>query len=198
MLEHFFGSKTRLKLLKVFFRSPEHPFFARELTRLLGTQLHAVRREVSNLLRLKIIKEVTAHDALEALEGTERSKYYQLDPFSAIHDELAALLNKAEVLEEHELVERIKLDGGKIKLFILTGIFTGEKNINTDIFIVGKLKPAVLAKLIKRYENDLGKTIRYTFMTDEEFKDRRHIGDKFLYSVLEAKHEFVVNEYNLA
>lgn len=197
MLEHFFGSKTRLRLLKIFFRSPEQPFFVRELARLVGTQLHAVRREISNLLKLKVIKQVTAHDSLGELEGTERSKYYQLDPLGALNDELAALLNKGEVLEEHELVERLKADGGKIKLFILTGIFTGEKNINTDIFIVGKLKPMILSKLIKRYETDLGKTVRYTFMTDEEFKDRRQIGDKFLYSVLEAKHEFVVNEYNL-
>ncbi len=197
MLEHFFGSKTRLRLLKLFFRSPEHSFFVRELARLAGTQLHAVRRELSNLQKLKIIRQVTAHDSGEELEGTERSKYFQLDHDGALREELAALLNKAEVLEEHELVEKIRSEGGKLKLFILTGIFTGEKNINTDIFIVGKLKPLVLSKLIKRYENDLGKAIRYTFMSEEEFKDRRQIGDRFLYSVLEAKHEFVINEYNL-
>ncbi len=197
MLEHFFGSKTRLKLLKIFFHSPEHPFFVRELARLAGTHLHAVRREIVNLLKLKIIKKVSAHDVGLELEGTERSKYYQLDSESALNKELAALLNKAEVLEEHELVEKIKSEGGKIKLFILTGIFTEEKNISTDIFIVGSLKPMILAKIIKHYENELGKTIRYTFMTDQEFKDRRQIGDRFLFSVLEGKHEFVVNDYNL-
>ncbi len=197
MLEHFFGSKTRLKLLKVFFRSPEHPFFVRELARLVGTHLHAVRREITNLLKLKIIKQVSEHNAGGELEGTERSKYYQLNLDSALNKELAALLTKADVLEEQELVEKIKSEGGKIKLFILTGIFTEEKNTSIDIFIVGKLKPMILAKIIKRYENDLGKTIRYTLMTDQEFKDRRQIGDRFLFSVLEGKHEFVVNDYNL-
>lgn len=198
MLEHFFGSKTRLKLLKVFFRSPDRSFYVRELARAINTQLNAVRREISNLLKLRIIRISTAQDSQGEEMGTERSKYYQVDELSPLFAELRALLTKSEVLEEQQLVEEIKNKGGKIKLFLLTGIFTGEKDITTDIMIVGRLKPLILSKIIRRYENDLGKTIRYTFMTEEEFKDRRHIGDKFVFAILEAKHVFVVNEFELS
>lgn len=198
MLEHFFGSKTRLKLLKIFFRSPDRAFYVRELARLIGTHLHAVRREIANLQKLQIIDQVPfTESATDPEAGTERSKYFQLQTSCPIYPELNALINKAEVMEEQELVEEIKSKGGQISLFVLTGIFTDEKASTTDIVIVGKLKPLVLSKIIRRYENDLGKTIRYTFMSDQEFKDRRHIGDKFLFSILEAKHVFVVNEYNL-
>jgi hypothetical protein len=197
MLEHFFGSKTRLKLLKVFFRSPDRSFYVRELARLIKTQLNAVRREISNLQKLKIIRTSTAGDSQGEESGTERSKYYQVDELSPLFAELRALLTKSEVLEEQELVEEIKKKGGKIKLFLLTGLFTGEKDINTDIMIVGRLKPLILSKIIRRYENDLGKNIRYTFMTEEEFKDRRHIGDRFLFAIFEAKHVFVVNELDV-
>lgn len=198
MLEHFFGSKTRLKLLKLFFRSPERAFYIRELAREIVTHLHAVRREIANLEMLQIIKQIEESEAGKDLEGTERSKYYQLDTESPLYNELRALIKKAEVLEEKELVDEIKNKGGQIKLFILTGIFLNEKNANTDIVIVGKLKPMLLLKIIRRYEKDLGKTIRYTFLTDQEFTDRRQIGDRFLFGLLEANHEFVVNEYNLS
>jgi hypothetical protein len=198
MLEHFFGSRTRLKLLKLFFRSPDRSFYVRELARTIDTQLNAVRREISNLQKLKIIKQTVVQEVNLEDGGTGRSKFYQVDEQSPLFNELRALLTKSEVLEEQQLIEEIKAKGGKLKLFLLTGIFTGEKDATTDILVVGKLKANVLSKLIRRYENDLGKTVRYTFMTEEEFKDRRHIGDRFLFAILEAKHVFVVNELNVS
>lgn len=197
MLEHFFGSKTRLKLLKIFFRSPEQFFYVRELARLINIHLHAVRREIANLQKLTIIKQIEVNETLKEDQGNERSKYYQLNIESPLHDELKSLLNKGEVMEEKEMIEQIKSKGGKIQLFVLTGVFTDEKEALTDIVIVGKLKPLILSKLIRRYEGELGKNIRYTFMSEQEFKDRRHVGDKFLYSIFEAKHVFVVNEFKL-
>ena len=198
MLEHFFGSKTRLKLLKIFFRSPEQAFYVRELARLAETQLHAIRREISNLERMSLIVQIPIQEAKNGETGTERSKYYQLHTASFLHAELKALLLKAELMEEKELIEEIKQKGGELKLFILTGLFTEEKEVSTDILLVGKLKPLTIAKLVKRYEAELGKTIRYALMDEKEFKDRREIGDKFLYSVFEAKHILIVNEYQLS
>lgn len=198
MLEHFFGSKTRLKLLKIFFRSPEQSFYVRELSRLTETHLHAVRREIANLEKIGVIAPVAAAEVTRDPElGTERSKYFRLRADSPLGTELRALLNKAELLEEKELMEEIQNKGGKIQLLILTGIFTDEKEATTDIMIVGRLKPLTLSRLIRKYEKDLGKNIRYTFMNEQEFQDRRHIGDKFLYSIFEGKHIFVVNEFNL-
>lgn len=199
MLEHFFGSKTRLKLLKIFFRSPERAFFVRELARLIDIQLHAVRREIANLEKLKVIKAVTPEAATRDPEiGTERSKFYQLDDQAPLFEELKALLSKAEVLEEKDLIEEIKSKAGKVTLFLLTGMFTNDPDATTDILLVGQLKPFLIAKIIRRYEDDLGKVIRYTLMEDSEFKDRRHIGDKFLYTVFESKHVFLVNDYDVS
>lgn len=198
MLEHFFGSKTRLLLLKIFFRSPDQAFYARELSRLTGMQLNAVRREIANLAGIGLIAkapfdEVAAHAAV----GTGRSKYYRLDPGSLLYPELKALLLKAEIGEERQLVEMLKSKAGRVKLLLLTGIFLQEKEVDTDILIVGKIKPLTVAKLIKAYENELGKVVRYTIFDEKEFRDRREIGDKFLYGLFEAKHLSVVDEYHL-
>ncbi len=197
MLEHFFGSKTRLKLLKVFFRSPERPFFVRELARLVETQLNAVRRELENLERMDLLTpvpfdEVAIHDG-----GTERSKFYRLNTLAPLYPELRALLMKGEMLLEQELIDELKEKAGDITLFFLTGIFTHETDVSTDILLVGKLKPLVVNKLIKRYEEETDKEVRYTLMDEREFKDRREIGDRFLFTVFESKHIPVINTYRL-
>lgn len=198
MLEHFFGSKTRLRLLKIFFRSPEQAFYVRELSRLTDMQLNAVRREITNLEKMNLIEgipfsEVSSHEAV----GTGRSKYYRLNSGALLYPELKALLLKAEIGEERHLVEMLKNKAGTVKLLLLTGIFLQEKESSTDLLIVGKIKPLTVAKLIKDYESELGKVVRYTIFDEKEFRDRREIGDKFLYGLFEAKHLSVVDEYHL-
>jgi len=56
MLEQLFGSKSRVKILRVFFNNPEESFFVRELTRLTKTHLNSIRRELKNLYKLGILK----------------------------------------------------------------------------------------------------------------------------------------------
>ncbi|OGH68840.1 MAG: hypothetical protein A3I29_01565 [Candidatus Magasanikbacteria bacterium RIFCSPLOWO2_02_FULL_44_11] len=196
MLEHFFGSKTRLKLLKTFFRHPERAFYVRELARLIGTQLHAVRREVANLGTIGLIKHLDHNPGPKEI-GTERSKFFQLNTSSTLYPEMKALLMKGEMLDEQHLVDDIKEKGGDISLLMLTGQFVHDPEVETDILLVGKIKPIFVAKRIKNYESDMQKVIRYTIMDDKEFNDRRQIGDRFLFSLFEAKHLMMIDNYGI-
>lgn len=197
MLEHFFGSKTRVKLLQLFFREPEKNFYLRELARLIDTQLNAIRREVTNLERLGLIQAVPAAIAESDAPITERHKYYRLNREAVLFPEIEALLLKAQLIEEEELINQLKDRAGELKLLVLTGLFTGAHEVTTDLLLVGKLKFLVVARLIKEYEASVGKAVRYTMFTEREFRERREIGDKFLYSVFEAKRLTPVNEYNI-
>ncbi len=197
MLEQLFGSKTRIKLLHIFFHSPERPFYVRELARLAESQLNAVRRELSNLEKVGLIMP-TVVDAEESSEGTGtgRSKYYRLDAGCLLHSELKALLFKAQILYERELIEVLKTKVGKVKMLLFTGCFTDAKNAETDILLVGEIRPNLVSKLVADFEKKLGKSLRYTIMSERELGDRREIGDKFLYSIFEGKHIVVVDELN--
>jgi len=195
MLEHIFGSRTRLKLLQLFLAHPEKSYYVRELSRLAGVQLNAVRREISNLERIGLVGPITFKK--DYPEGGERCKYYQMKSDSMLYPEFKELIAKVQVLEEREFVEQLKKRGGKILFLLLTGYFTGEKHVESDLLIVGTVKPAIVAKLVKDFEKNIGRELRYTVMTDVEFNDRREIGDKFLYSMLEAKHITAVDEYQL-
>jgi hypothetical protein len=119
MLEHFFGSKTRLKLLQVFFYNPDKNFFGRELARLINIQLNAVRREISNLEKLGIIYQVPKEQITDVeLENfTGKLKYYRVRMDSLLFNELGALMSKVKVIEEQELIDEITKKAGDLKMF---------------------------------------------------------------------------------
>ena len=56
MIEQLFGSKTRVKLLQLFYTNPNRSFYVREITRKIDEQINSVRRELANLLSVGIIK----------------------------------------------------------------------------------------------------------------------------------------------
>ncbi|PJA89771.1 MAG: hypothetical protein CO137_02505, partial [Candidatus Magasanikbacteria bacterium CG_4_9_14_3_um_filter_32_9] len=78
MLEHLFGSKTRLKLLKTFFREPDNPFFIRELTREIDSHINAVRREISLLVKVGLVEEIENKTAKSGISTSSR-KYYSVN-----------------------------------------------------------------------------------------------------------------------
>ncbi len=197
MLEHFFGSKTRLKLLQIFFREPNKPFYLRELARLVDVQLNAIRREIANLEKAGLLRPVTLPLEAEGVNGTERSKYYQLDTGFILFTELEALLNKSNLLEQRVFIDEIMKRAGQLKFFMLSGIFTGAAEVGTDLLLVGDIKLTVVSKIVKDFEKMLGQPIRYVILTAQEFEERREIGDVFLYRLFEAKHTIMVDEYHL-
>ena len=58
MIEQLFGSKTRVKIMKVFLDNPNKCFFVRELTRLTDSLINSVRRELDNLEKMGFVKVV--------------------------------------------------------------------------------------------------------------------------------------------
>lgn len=187
MLEHLFGSKTRLKLLRLFFGHPGQKFYVRELSRIIGTQLNSVRRELLHLLELKIIIPEVSE------EKEERRKYYNLNPHGTINSELQSLLVKAQIWGEKQLVEAIKKMGA-VDYLILTGRFTGVKGSPTDLLVVGNVSRGELNRFIRLFEKEFGSEVRYTVMTLKEFLYRRDVADKFLSDLLEKPHVVAVDK----
>lgn len=198
MLEHLFGSKTRLKLLKAFFREPERSYYVRELTRLLDAQINAIRRELELLIAAGIVVELDSDFPKQAVTSSEAGatlrKYYRLNKESILFPELQALLLKAQVIGEEQFFHEIQEKGGELKLLLLSGRFSGDKRSPTDMLIVGNIHERPLERLIAGYEKEYHAEIRYTVMSEQEFYDRRHIMDKFIFSVFEAKHIIIVND----
>jgi hypothetical protein len=202
MLEQLFGSKTRFRILRTFFAHPERSFFVRELSRAIDTQLNAVRRELELLVSIGLLKEVdpSSRDSVslrgkgEYGQGISLRKYYALDFQSLIYPEVQALITKLQILGQQEMIKEIKEKGGEIKLLLLSGQFTNDREAPSDLLAVGKLKERSIANIIAKYEKDLGFEVRFTMMTEAEFKERRQMMDKFIFALFEANNAKVVNE----
>lgn len=187
MLEHLFGSKTRVRLLRLFFAEPEKMYFVRELTRILDVQINAVRRELELLQAAEIVEEVKAED-IPGGDPQSIKKYYRLSQTSLLFPELQALIYKEKLLNEHLFIEELKAKAGDdLKMLILSGHFTDDEKAPTDMLIVGNLREKAITNLIEQYEHDHRVSFRYTFMKEQEFLDRRHIMDKFLFTLFESK-----------
>lgn len=194
MLEYLFGSKTRLKLLRVFFDNPEKKFFVRELTRLVGAQINSIRRELKHLLGAQVIipsKAPVGDGRILPAEGLR--KYYGLNQDGVINVELQSLLLKAQIWGERQLVEVIKRLGN-VEYLVLSGRFTGAKEAPTDLLVVGNTSRKELARLARLFESEFGGEVRYTAMTVKEFLYRRDVADKFLTDLLENNHLVAVDK----
>ncbi len=195
MLEHLFGSKTRLSLLKIFFLQPEQKFFVRELTRILEIQINAIRRELETLYKLGLIIEVASDDK-DKNKSTNQKKYYQVNKNTLLYHELRDLLIKAQRLDEQDLIEKITNKAGDVSFFYLTGRFVGREDSPSDMLLVGNVKSTMVDKLIEEYEKEVGFVIRYTVMTDKEYQDRMDIMDKFLFSLLEGVGIKIIDKFS--
>lgn len=196
MLEHLFGSKTRVKLLSLFLRNPEEPIFVRELTRRVETQINAVRRELMNLVRLGLVIEASVEAPKE--EGGKKRpglkrKYYQLNNKFPLLAEIRSLVLKSQILLDRRLDQEIaKL--GDVRFLALMGVFTGQvTQPPIDLFIVGNVKPEDIQKLLAEVEKSFGLELNFSLMPFDEYKYRKDIGDRFLHGILDAHKKVVID-----
>lgn len=193
MFEHLFGSKTRVKLLSLFFNNPNRPYYVREITRKVDEQINSVRRELSNLLAIGIIRS----------EGTNNRLYYEVNQKYQFYAPLRSIftnITEAEPdlqdsREDTGLVKKLRATGN-VQLAFETGAFVRDQGSGTDLFIMGDVNRARVAKLVGEMEQELSREINFTVMTQEEFDYRQRLNDRFLAGVLGAKKIILVDERN--
>lgn len=189
MLENLFGSRTRVKLLKLFLLS-EGRFFVREIARLTGEELNSVRRELKNLVEFGLVKEVSAEVGSSAKD--ENKKFYEADVNFVLYEELKNLFLKTRLLVERLFVKNAKRLGN-VKLLVLSGFFVNDDDAKTDLLIAGQINKRALSGFINKISHEFNQPIRYTTMTTTEFNYRHKITDKFLFEVLEGKKIVVID-----
>lgn len=199
-IDSLFGSKTRVRLLHLFLEYPERPFYVREITRKINAQLNSVRRELQNLIDLGIIKEVegkiieTEREETETIEKkTEKKKYYMANIDCPFFEELRGIMKKSAVMMNTSLVKRLR-EFGRVDLLILTGRFIDNKDVASDILIIGEIQPEKLQQAIEEFEKELACEINYTYMPRDEYRYRTEVKDRFLLSLLESKNVVLVND----
>ncbi len=192
MVEQLFGSKTRVKLLQLFYGNPNRSFYVREITRKIDEQINSVRRELANLLNIGIISSETTNNRLY-YEVNQKYEYYKAlsEIFSGKATPTATVTTEDDASDD----DFKKL--GNVELVIMTGQFTRDERSGADMLIVGDINQTQATKYIAELEKKEGKEIRYVVMPVSEFTYRHQLNDRFLISVLESKKQIVVDKSGL-
>jgi len=178
-LEKLFGSKTRTKLLSLFFGNPERSFYVREMTRVIEEQINSVRRELLNLEGIGIIKNETYDNKVYY---SANNKYPYARPltmlFSTRTDVVVDVAVKPNVWEEY--VRSIK---NYLDCLIVTNRLPGQEGV--DLLIVGDDKTKKLTHWAEVVEKKEGKPLNYVIMSRDDFQYRLNVKDRFVSEVLE-------------
>ena len=194
MIEQLFGSKTRVKLLQLFYSNPNRSFYVREITRKIDEQINSVRRELANLLSVGIISSETTNNKLY-YEVNQKYEYFV--PLSQIFGGApvvgAVRVDPSSEGESSSVPGELKILG-HVELALLTGQFTRDERSGIDFLVVGDVNQTQLNKFVAEMEQKEGKEIRFTSMSLSEFEYRRQINDKFLAKVMESKMQILVDK----
>ena len=199
MIEQLFGSKTRVKLLNLFFGNPNRAFYVREITRRIDEQINSVRRELSNLLSIGLIKSENSNNKV-FYEVNQKYMYYQ--PLRQIFGSgnVSPVKKSKDALSEDVLTESGPLELksiGHVDLAVLTGQFTRDNSVGVDFFVIGNVNMNSLNKFVSELEKSENKEVRYAVMNLADFNYRRQINDRFILSVLGAKKQILIDSLNL-
>jgi predicted transcriptional regulator with HTH domain len=211
VIEQLFGSKTRVKLLQLFYSNPNRAFYVREITRKIDEQINSVRRELSNLLSIGIITSDASNNRLYYEVNQEYQHYKPLAqifgglevaeapaPKAAKKEAKASeakpepVLPKADVAAEHPLAKGFR-GLGKVDLALLTGQFTRDELPGIDILVVGDVNTTKADKFMADLEKAENKELRYTILPTENYRYRLQINDRFISNVRGAKKQVIIN-----
>lgn len=185
MIDALFGSKTRVKLLHLFLNNPGKAFYVREITRIIDEQINSVRRELSNMLGVGIIKSDTSENKL----------YYEVDQRYQYYLPLRQIFSDGESLHDYSAPKSSTLDWqgkldelGNIRLAVMSGVFVAGSTSDIDILLVGNPTAAKVKRLIKVLEKKESRELNYSVMKYDEFYYRLSIRDRFIAELLSSKH----------
>lgn len=183
MIEQLFGSKTRVKLLQLFYSNPNRSFYVREITRKIDEQINSVRRELSNLLNIGIISSETNNNRLY-YEVDQSFEFY--DPLRQIFGDVAKPVSKSKTTSTIDDQQDLK-SLGNLELIVYSGQFTRDESSGIDILFVGDINQTQLGKYVEELEAKESKELRYTVMALQEFVYRQQVKDRFLTLLLSSK-----------
>lgn len=194
MIEQLFGSKTRVKLLYLFYGNPNRPFYVREITRKVDEQINSVRRELGNLLSIGIISSDTSNNKLY-YEVSQTYEFFK--PLSQIFGSAPATGEASEdtigaTLESG--TAKYWQTAGNLELIVYTGVFTRDEHAGVDIMLVGDVNRPAVQKLIEGLEKQEGKELRYTVMDAEQALYRSQIKDRFWADLMDAKKQVILDK----
>lgn len=191
-LERIFGSKTRSKLLVLFFMNSQKSFYVREITNLIGEQINSVRRELANLEAVGLVKN----------EAYDNKVYYSANmkhpfarPFMEMFSKKIEVDGKKIPVAKNTWEDYARIVKRELRAVVETNRLPGQEGI--DLLIVGDNRDRKLSRWAEVIEKKKGKALQYLILSEEEFEYRRSVRDRQVVSVMEMELIEVFDPYKI-
>jgi hypothetical protein len=183
-LQDIITSRVRVKVLALFYTRPNEIYYIREITRLVGEEINAVRREL-----LK-----SAANGILTQENRGNRQYFGANKTYVFFPEIQQMVFKEVGLGKK--IRRLRRKLGHLDYVVFTTNFFNQKPKSEalDILIIGEVVVPELEVLIKEEEKTLGREINFTVFDHKEFKFRKQRRDPFIMEVMYGKRIMIIGD----
>lgn len=182
--EKLFGSKTRAKLLELFFANVNKTFYVREITRVIEEQINSVRRELTNLESIGVIRNET-YDNKVYYAANMRHPYAHA--FQEMFGQRGAVtpgrIQQVRCTPSNSWDEYIKPVAKYLRAMMLMNRAPGQDGI--DLLIIGDDRTKKLTRWAEVVEQKQGKPLDYVILSRDDFLYRKSVKDRFVMDILE-------------
>ena len=200
LLAKLLGGTERVKIMRFFLHHEDAVISLHEVSDKTKSKSAIARKELTALSAIGFIEKkrtktvVTTGTGKKSSSKVKEVNGYKLNSLFPHNQALKDLLFDFQLLDKRELASRFKLVG-RIKLFLVSGVFLGETKSRVDVLLVGEaIKRPKAEKVFELLSAEIGREVVYSMMDVEEYEYRLKMYDKFVRDILEMPHETVIDK----
>lgn len=197
LLSRLLGGAERVKIMRFFLHHEDAVLSLHDISEKTKSKSTIARKELAALSSIGFVERKKGKAFVTSGKKPTKVKEivgFKLNPEFPHNQALKDLLFDFQLLDKKELAQRFKTVG-RIKLFIVAGVFIGDDKSRLDILIVGEaIKRPKAEKVLDNLSAELGRDVVYSIMDVEEYEYRYKMYDRFVRDVLDMPHEKVVDK----
>lgn len=185
MFEYIIPSKTRRKILGLYFNDITKIYHLRRVAREVDEEINAVKRELDILEKEGLLKK----------EKRLNRVIFYLNPKYLFFEELLRIFMKQTSLSQKIIKNASRL--GKVKYAVFSQKFIKKQPSQEGeilLLFVGTIVIPEIAALIAEEEKKSSTEINYTVMTEEEFVFRKKSNDPFIWAFLKQPKLMIIGD----
>jgi len=203
ILAKLFGSTTKVKLMRYFLFNQDSVSSMAEIVLRVRSPQKDVRKEINILMGVGLLKKKHLVKDLIVKKGKRTSSKkvqeegYSLDQKFPYLQAMKNLLITVSLHADDSLVRKFST-AGRIKLFIVSGVFIQEWDTRVDLLIVGDdLNFNKIELIIKAIESEVGKDITYSAFETADFEYRYGMHDRLIRDIIDFPHVLLVDKLQI-
>ncbi len=182
-IEKLFGSKTRAKLLELFFANTNKSFYVREITRVIEEQINSVRRELMNLESIGVIRSETFDNKVYYTANMKHQFAHAFQEMFVPQKAMAVKVPEIKRKPSSNWDDYIKPVSKYLRAMALFNRAPGQDGI--DLLIIGDDKTKKLTRWAEVIEKKQGKPLDYVILSRDDYLYRLSVKDRFVMGILE-------------